>query len=64
MYPFIPQILLSAELNLQLNQVDIQMVQNNLPLDDQGYVLYQNFAQNAMTLFNSIYSGQPDTNVS
>ena len=54
---------MSAELNLQLNQVDIGLVQNSLPTNEQGYIIYMEFVTIAQQLINSIYSGQPDIQV-
>ena len=50
-------------MNLQLNHIDIQMIQNNLPLNEQGFVAYMEFISVAQQLITSIYNSQPDTEV-
>ena len=57
------QILLSTDLNLQLNNVDIQILQDNIQADAQGFIPYMDFVAMAQQLITTVYHGQPDSQV-
>lgn len=57
------QIVLSAELNLQLTEEDTALLQSYLTPDATGMIAYTEFVTSARSLLVTIYQNRPDAEV-